>query len=1018
MKPLRLTMKAFGPYAGEESLDFTDLKGRNFFLIHGPTGAGKTSILDAMCFALFGDSSGEERKSKQMRSDHAEQNSSTEVTFEFQLGQDRYRVTRSPEQERAARRGNATVTTKGQATLWKMTDQTANPVVIASKASDVTEKIEQLLGFKSNQFRQVVLLPQGKFRQLIMANSNEREAILEALFKTEIYRRIEEALKEKASGVGDQIKEKKSRQALILEQAGAGCLEEVEEKRQTAILQAEQAKLKIADCKDKEAMAQKLLVVARETVQKLEEVEQAQQVLSQLTQEKECFSEKQAELAQARRAQSLAAIEITLKQRAEEFEQAKAKVSQAEESLVSAEEKNREQEQLLVLETGRQVERDEAAKKLAFLTELGTKVKELDSARQKCSAAEKRYKQVDAQRQASQKRLTDYQSTLEQLQKQVVELEVKGAKVDALNLTLKHLEQSYADRLRIDQLSSELVEKKKDATEGSACLSALSSRLEDARHELGQLEDGFANAQAAILSSKLVGGEACLVCGSTEHPKPAKITGALPTESTLKTKRDEIKQLESAVADLSQDNQKHLAVIAKLEAETDSLMKRLGELSAVDVHELAKRVETAKELHLITLQSKTQLAEWQNQMVKVKGQLEQEKLQFDGADAQLSETKTEFAQAHAVAAERETQIPPDLHDPQMVEQSRRKAQQILDALKESFAKVQESARRASELLVAAKTTLEKAKEVQSLSDGHLQTQKQEFLAAMKEAGFSGLQEFKLARRTNEEIVQLDKEIARYQADLAAAEDRLLRARKAADNLERPDIETLENSYRLSKEQTELIVREEASVSERLRQIQVWLNELTKVLQEIENLESRFGVVGRLAEVASGKNAFGVTFQRFVLGALLDDVLIASSQRLRIMSKGRYHLQRMTSRADKRTAGGLDLEVFDTYTGTARPVATLSGGESFIASLSMALGLADVVQSYAGGVYLETIFVDEGFGSLDPESLDLALRALRDLQQGGRLVGIISHVPELKEQISARLEVVPGRSGSSARFVVA
>lgn len=216
----------------------------------------------------------------------------------------------------------------------------------------------------------------------------------------------------------------------------------------------------------------------------------------------------------------------------------------------------------------------------------------------------------------------------------------------------------------------------------------------------------------------------------------------------------------------------------------------------------------------------------------------------------------------------------------------------------------------------------------------------------------------------------------------------------------------------------MLVREEASLSERLRQIQIWLNELTRVLKEIEDLESRFGVVGRLAEVASGRNAFGVTFQRFVLGALLDDVLIASSQRLRIMSKGRYQLQRMTTRADKRTAGGLDLEVYDTYTGTARPVATLSGGESFIASLSMALGLADVVQSYAGGVYLETIFVDEGFGSLDPESLDLALRALIDLQQGGRLVGIISHVPELKERIDARLEVVPGRAGSSARFVVA
>ncbi len=1018
MKPLRLTMKAFGPYAGEESLDFANLKGRNFFLIHGPTGAGKTSILDAICFALFGDSSGEERKSKQMRSDHAEQSLSTEVTFEFMLGQDRYRVTRSPEQERAARRGNATVTTKGQATLWKLNKDLSNPIVLASKATDVTEKIEQLLGFKSNQFRQVVLLPQGKFRQLIMASSSERQAILEALFKTEIYRRIEEALKEKASGVGDQIKEKKSRQALILEQAGSVCLEEVEEKRQTAILQVEQVRLKIAECKDREVIAQRHLAEARESMQKLSEVEEATKVFSQLSQDKELFSQKESELAQARRAQSLAASETVLKQRAEEFEQAKMKLSQAEESVAGLEEMNQETGKLLAIETGKQAERDVAAKELSFLTELGGKVKELESARQKCSLAEKRYKQIESERQVSQKRLADNQAALDELQRQVIEHEVNSAKVEALKLGLKNLETAYTDRQRIEQLNSEFVDRRKDADESGACLSSLTGRLAQARGELGELEDSFVGHQAAVLSAKLISGEACLVCGSVEHPKPARISGELPTESALKAKRDEIKQLESVSSDLLSDNQKQLAAIAKLEAERDSLISRLGEVGAIDLKELAKRVQEAKELHLAAAKSESQLAERQNKLVMVKSVLEQEKHKLDTADAQLQEAKSDYEQTRAIAAEREAQIPSDLQDLQLVEQAKRKSQQLLEALKESFQKAQDGARSASELFIAAKTALEKSKEARALTDQRLQTQKQEFVAALNEAGFNSLQDFKLARRSNEEIAFLDKEISKYQADMAAVEDRLQRAKKAAHGLDPPDIARFESNFHVAKEQTELVVREEASLSERLKQIQIWLNELTKVLKEIEDLESRFGVVGRLADVASGKNAFGVTFQRFVLGALLDDVLIASSQRLRIMSKGRYQLQRMTTRADKRMGGGLDLEVYDTYTGTSRPVATLSGGESFIASLSMALGLADVVQSYSGGVYLETIFVDEGFGSLDPESLDLALRALIDLQQGGRLVGIISHVPELKERIDARLEVIPGRAGSSARFVVA
>jgi exonuclease SbcC len=170
-------------------------------------------------------------------------------------------------------------------------------------------------------------------------------------------------------------------------------------------------------------------------------------------------------------------------------------------------------------------------------------------------------------------------------------------------------------------------------------------------------------------------------------------------------------------------------------------------------------------------------------------------------------------------------------------------------------------------------------------------------------------------------------------------------------------------------------------------------------------------------VANGGNPMGLTLQRFVLGALFDDVARAATSRLRIMSRGRYALQRTMERARANAAGGLELEVFDEYTGVSRPVATLSGGESFLASLALALGLADVVQAHSGGVFLETIFVDEGFGTLDPEALDEALKALLDLQGAGRLVGIISHVPELKERIDARLEVLPADRGSTARFIV-
>ena len=232
----------------------------------------------------------------------------------------------------------------------------------------------------------------------------------------------------------------------------------------------------------------------------------------------------------------------------------------------------------------------------------------------------------------------------------------------------------------------------------------------------------------------------------------------------------------------------------------------------------------------------------------------------------------------------------------------------------------------------------------------------------------------------------------------------------------PDCDALEkhlNSIKTLKEET---LKNIVVLTEQINRFTSWLDQLDRTGQEISALEGRYKAVGRIAEVANGRNAQGITFQRFVLVALLDDVLAAASHRLQVMSKGRFELERARERLDQRTAGGLDLMVFDAYTGTSRPVNTLSGGESFIASLSLALGLSDVVQAYAGGIKLETIFVDEGFGSLDPESLDLAFRALIDLQQGGRLVGIISHVPELKERVDVRLEIAPSNRGSTVKFI--
>jgi len=293
-----------------------------------------------------------------------------------------------------------------------------------------------------------------------------------------------------------------------------------------------------------------------------------------------------------------------------------------------------------------------------------------------------------------------------------------------------------------------------------------------------------------------------------------------------------------------------------------------------------------------------------------------------------------------------------------------------------------------------------------------------FNERLQAAGFMNQLEYKQAKRTDKELQQMEQRLLEFDQDLFAARDRLERARKAALGQTEPNLEKLKYDYETAQKEQEACRTREIILRQQLEQETASLARLQDLEKVQQQLNDRYSVLGQLAEVANGKNRFGLTFQRYVLGALLDDVTIAATERLKVMSRGRYLLQRTMERTHSRAAGGLELEIFDNYTGLERGIATLSGGETFLASLALALGLADVVQAYTGGIHLDTIFVDEGFGTLDPETLDYVMRSLMDLQHGGRLVGIISHVPELKERIDARLEIQWGEKGSTTRFVLA
>lgn len=774
MKPLQLTMRAFGAYADEQTIDFTLLGDKNFFLIHGPTGSGKTTILDAISFALYGSASGDLRESKSLRSDYAPAEQKTEVEFTFKSGEHIYQVLRAPEQELKKQRGEGTRKVPAAAALFKLlSDGSKDP--LAAKSDEVTKKITEIIGFKAAQFRQIVLLPQGEFRRFLIAESKDRKAILETIFKTELYRRIETLLAERSSSIDNNYQTLKQQRQFILDSTECADSEQLD------------ASIQLLLQRQKEETAALQTAAARLTAAKLQ-LQQAQQLHNAFT---EAAAAQAALLTLTEQRSTVAAI--------------KTEAAQAE--------------------------------KAALLEEIYNSTLRAHKHNQECQTA------AQNALQATLNTKNDLQELHRQLSEQLRQLDGQAVTTTAdLNKALELLNQ------RILQLHSE-----------AAKLSGVTAELER-------------------LAAALADNEPCPVCGSLQHPHPATVSAA-------------------------------------------------------------QRAELQRQTQIISSQTRA--------LQQLQQQYQQTQLQLAGCEATQKSSQT--------AAEA--------------------AMQEFSALRQHF------------------------KERLEASDFNSQAA---FLAAM---------------RTEARRQQLQQTIAAYEQNLAAATDRLQRAQNAINGKTAPELTACQDAEQQADALYRQLTAQTAVTAKELTDLQTAQLRLQELEKQMGALQEAYQTAASLAETARGNNPSRLTFSAFVLQAILDDVLQAANLRLTSMSRGRYSLSRTGDVLDARRENGLNIEVTDSFTGVARPVKTLSGGELFLASLSLALGLSDIVQAYAGGIRLDTILVDEGFGTLDSESLDMAIRTLTDLQKGGRLVGIISHVSELRERIIARLEVIPGQRGSKAVFHV-
>ena len=1007
MKPIKLTMQAFGPFAQTETIEFDKLGTNPLFLINGPTGSGKTSILDAICFALYGETTGNERQGIQMRCDMAAPTLLTEVTLEFSLHGKSYRVIRSPEQEAPKARGEGMTVRKHTAALYEITDK---ETLITSKTTQVKTEVTNIVGLNETQFRQVMVLPQGKFRELLLATSKEREEIFGQLFQTDIYKKIEYALKDKASAISKAKDEFDNQIRGALQVAGVSSEAELTEQREALSVQFETVQKQ-----EQGSLAQ--LNAVKTDLQKAEALrnefkkrEQAEIALKRHLEQSDAVSSRQLQLDNAKKASKVELPYVTLQNASKQTQELEQKVAKLSQDLTVANDAVKSKEGAL------QTAKEQAAQ-LPKLTEQQYQLEGMKGKLVEKSELEKAINAGLTQKSEFEATLKKYIALKEKLtleaqrgQKSLDQARVDVASIGSVEAEIKQQQRLMQDLQKLTGLNQELAKLDALTPSKQALFDQAKARYVELQRSADTLELSWHNAQAAVLAQRLQAGEMCPVCGSVEHPQPAQFVGEEVTKEQVQRARNTEREGQVALNQLSNQLEQHNIAVGQYKQQIEQLSVELGQNASMDLsalqasmQQLNERLQQLSSINLVQLEQSVN--ELNQRCVTGEGKINDLQNQMAANESTIKGNQEQLAKLSASLDAKYSSL-------EALEQDIVVIQKQITELNTAF----ESAQNHLQQAVLAKTNIESqlTTNQQWLNEAleRLNTAKTDWAQALQASAFEDEAQF-LASKVDEAEMQVwQQEIEAFKQTQIKLEQTLADLSSTLKDLALPDLEGFNvklNSVQQSYVEARNQLDSTRSLFERLEKVR---NDIATLHDKNTKLEDEYKVFGTLYDVASGKTGSRISLHRFVLGVLLDDVLIQASQRLSLMSKGRYILARKTEGFKGAAGRGLDLVVEDSYTGKTRDVATLSGGESFMAALALALGLSDVVQSYSGGIRLDTLFIDEGFGSLDPESLDLAIQTLVDLQQTGRMIGVISHVSELKEQMAQRIDVEPSRLGST------
>ncbi len=1005
MMPLNLTISAFGPYPEQIIIDFTQFQESGLFLITGPTGSGKTMIFDAIVFALYGKSSGQMRESDSLRCDHAAKETPTYVEYSFALHDQIYTVKRSPKYFVEGRK-----TAKAPSALLTLPDGK-----MVEGVREVDHRIVALLGVDEKQFKQIAMIAQGEFTKLIMSSSEERERVLRNLFHTEVYQRLEEKLKEKLKLYRDKYDHLLKRKNQLISELKIDSDDfDLYLHQQEALLQKQQQSLaQMQNQHESKKHTLQLYHLQNQRILKLENLsKQYQQLCLQeadfrtlktqimlLKQAKDTNYYYQIFLQEQRQhdvlSQNLKAISLQLERSLKNHRQINEQYAHIDEM---KNEKNALQDKV------------NAQKKLIDdIYRYHHDYQEKQSYLQEYQSKQEEFKLLLQRTERLENSVLKDQETINDEARLKMEFELAQKKFQSANERKIKIHE-------LSQLNDQYVLESDKRSDLQEIYQALEKEFYQEKNNFDEMEKLFYRQQAGIFASKLEEGKPCPVCGSLHHPQPAALLDEEVTTEKLNLQKRKVNsiqerfndnrqqlmlktQLLSTIQERIEQSSEELRIDSELTKEL--FIKELNKTNMIE-REIKKSYATMNDELKYIQKLKTSIALSKKDLQKYQQELEKRQLELTELNNQIHKIEGRLNESFAEY---------DIDDQKELYQQN---QQQLHHLENTIDHLQQKFDKADKERLQLETKQEAFRNQMLQQDEKLNKAENDYLMHLKQ--YESETDFFQLKDQIEEIESLEKTYQDHMIKKDSLAKQIASLQEEVQGLNYIELEDLETELKKLEADINDFVKE-------VNQSQIALALQKNKIEEIRQINSTMALDEEkyqryldLSNVTSGKNDARVSLERYVLAAYFEKILLYANEIMKKLTQGRYVMLRKDYASKGMAKQGLELDVFDYESGLSRDIRTLSGGESFKAALSLALGLSQMIQDHAGGIELNTLFIDEGFGTLDMQSLDQAINCLIELHQDNKLIGIISHVSELKDRIDRQIVISRERKESKISII--